>query len=40
MPPDELADVDDWISGQKTPLSRPVAIRRLLKIALKKPRRL
>jgi hypothetical protein len=36
LPPDEAAAVDNWIAGQKEPLSRPEAIRRLLKIALKK----
>ena len=39
LPPDELAAVDDWLSGQREPLSRPEAIRRLIKIALKKPRK-
>ena len=39
VPPDELADIDDWISGQREPLSRPEAIRRLIKIALKKSRK-
>jgi hypothetical protein len=36
LPPDELAAVDDWLSGQKATLSRPEAIRRLIRIALKK----
>jgi hypothetical protein len=36
LPPDELAAVDDWLSAQKEPLSRPEAIRRLIRIALKK----
>jgi hypothetical protein len=37
LPPDELAAIDDWLSEQKEPLSRPKAIRRLIKIAQKKP---
>jgi hypothetical protein len=36
LPPDEAPAVDDWIAKQSEPLSRPEAIRRLLKIALKK----
>jgi hypothetical protein len=36
IPPDELAAVDDWIAEQGEPLSRGVAIRRLIRIALKK----
>jgi hypothetical protein len=36
LPPDVAKAVDDWISRQSEPLSRPEAIRRLLKIALKK----
>ena len=36
IPPDELAAVDDWIAKQKEPLSRGVAIRRLIRMALKK----
>jgi hypothetical protein len=39
LPADELAAVDDQLSGQREPLSRPEAIRRLIKIALKKPRK-
>jgi hypothetical protein len=39
LPPDELAAVDDWLSRESEPLSRPEAIRRLIKIALKKPRK-
>jgi hypothetical protein len=39
LPPDELAAVEDWLSEQKEPLSRPAAIRRLIKIALKKGRK-
>ena len=38
LPPDELAAVDDWLSGQSEPLSRPETIRRLIKIALKEGR--
>jgi len=34
-----LAAVDEGLSEQKEPLSRPEAIRRLLKIALKKSRK-
>jgi len=37
LPSDELAAVDGWLSAQKESLSRPEAIRRLIKIALKKP---
>jgi hypothetical protein len=36
LPPDELVAVDGWLSKQKEPLSRPEAIRRLIRIALKK----
>jgi hypothetical protein len=36
LPPDELAAIDRWIAKQKAPLSRPVAIRRLVEMALKK----
>jgi hypothetical protein len=39
LPPDELAAVDHWLSRQREPLSRPEAVRRLIKIALKKPRK-
>jgi hypothetical protein len=39
LPPDELAAVDDWLSRESELLSRPEAIRRLIKIALKKPRK-
>jgi hypothetical protein len=37
--PPELAPVDDWFSRESELLSRPKAIRRLIKIALKKPRK-
>lgn len=39
VPPDELAAIDGWITRQKEELSRPEAIRRLVKLALKKPRK-
>jgi hypothetical protein len=45
LPPDELAAIDGWIARQKGTLSRPVAIRRLIAMALggaksdKKPRK-
>ena len=34
LPPDELAAIDGWIDKQKETLSRPVAIRRLVEMAL------
>jgi hypothetical protein len=34
LPPDELAAIDRWIEKQKETLSRPVAIRRLVAMAL------
>ena len=34
VPPRELAAIDGWIEKQKETLSRPVAIRRLVAIAL------
>jgi hypothetical protein len=39
LPLDELAAIDGWIARQKEPLSRPVAIRRLVEIALKNSRK-
>jgi hypothetical protein len=35
IPPGEMLPIDDWIAGQKTPTSRPEAIRRLVEIGLK-----
>ena len=36
MPPDEILSIDNWIKGrQSLKMSRPEAIRRLVKIALK-----
>jgi hypothetical protein len=35
MQPDELADLDSWIADQESELSRPQAIRRLVKLGLK-----
>jgi hypothetical protein len=34
MPPTELADLDNWISKQKTQQTRPEAIRRLVEQAI------
>ena len=34
MPPNELANLDNWISGQKTKQTRPEAIRRLVEQAI------
>ena len=34
LPPDELAAIDRWIDKQQETLSRPVAIRRLVAMAL------
>jgi hypothetical protein len=34
MPPDELANLDNWISKQRTQQTRPEAIRRLVKLAI------
>jgi hypothetical protein len=34
IPPADLAPIDDWIAKQKERLSRPEAIRRLIRLAL------
>jgi hypothetical protein len=34
MPPDELANLDNWISKQRTQQTRPEAIRRLVELAI------
>jgi hypothetical protein len=34
FPPDELSELDAWISRQEEELSRPEAVRRLVKAAL------
>jgi hypothetical protein len=34
MPPDDLANLDEWIAKQNDQPSRPEALRRLMKIAL------
>jgi hypothetical protein len=34
MPPDELANLDNWISKQRTQQTRPEAIRRLVEQAI------
>jgi len=34
VPPDELADIDDWAARQKEPLTRPEAIRTLVRRGL------
>jgi hypothetical protein len=34
MPPDEVANLDNWISNQKTQHTRPEAIRRLVEKAI------
>ena len=39
LPPDELDAIDSWISMQKETLSRPEAIRRLIKVALAREER-
>lgn len=38
FPPNQLAELDAWISKQKEPLTRPQAIRQLVAKALYKPR--
>jgi hypothetical protein len=35
VPPAELEPIDNWISKQKEPISRPEAIRRLVELGLK-----
>jgi hypothetical protein len=40
LPPDDLAAVDAWIAKRKEPdLSRPEAIRRLVELGLKAPKK-
>jgi hypothetical protein len=39
VPPLTLAAIDGWIIRQKVELSRPEAIRRLVELALKRPRK-
>jgi hypothetical protein len=39
LPPNELAAIDGWIARQKEEMSRPVAIRALVKMALGKARK-
>jgi len=34
IPPDELAAIDNWISEQDDDISRPEAIRRLVRLVL------
>jgi hypothetical protein len=39
LPPDELAAIDGWIARQKEEMSRPVAIRALVKMALEEAKK-